>query len=85
MHILYFYKHGCPFSERTHHTIIENFGRLNHQINKVCVDQNPQKYKDELSKQCGTKITTFPQIFVNNVHVGGYTDLQQWIGNGDMY
>ncbi len=71
--ITYFYKQSCPFSKMTHVVMAQQFGGS--RIKKICVDDNVNGYKQHLSRICQKEIKTFPQIFINNRHVGGYTDL----------
>lgn len=78
MHIVYFYKDGCPFSQRTHETMETKFGGGRHSVNPICVDRDPQGYKNMLSQHCRKRIETFPQIFIDSRHIGGYADFEQW-------
>lgn len=81
--VTYFYKQQCPFSKMTHPVITRQFGG-NGEIEAVCVDGNPSFYKKSLSKFCRKEITTFPQIFINNIHVGGYADLERFLLNREV-
>ena len=38
---------------------------------------------DVLMQRCGTDVSTYPQIFVKGVHVGGYTEFQEYINNAE--
>ena len=79
--ITYFYKDGCPYSKKAHNLVREQFGgRRDFAVKAICVDGNPHHYKQQLSHFCGKEISTFPQIFVNNNHVGGYSDLESLVG-----
>jgi len=77
MKVTYFYKEGCPYSSMTHSVVQRMVGGSDRQINvqKFCVDENPTGYKRTLSRYCGKHITTFPQIFINDKHIGGYSEL----------
>lgn len=34
--------------------------------------------KDELKNRCGSQASTYPQVFVNGVHIGGYNEFEQY-------
>lgn len=73
--VVYFYKDGCPFSRMTHTVMKQQFGgNLRFKVRPICVDDNPQHFKDVLSKHCGKTISTFPQVFIDDKHIGGYSD-----------
>ena len=76
--ITYFYKGGCPYSRMTRQLILSKLGG-SARIEPVCVDADPQGYKTQLAWQTGKDVQTFPQIFYNNRHVGGYTDLARML------
>lgn len=73
--LTYFYKSTCPYSKKTKEIVREHFeGRNDIKVNPVCVDNNPEQWKQKLSHMSGKPVTTFPQIFFNKQHIGGYTD-----------
>lgn len=39
--------------------------------------------KDALTQRCGTDVSTYPQIFVKGVHIGGYTEFQEYIRDAE--
>lgn len=50
-------------------------------IEKICVDKDPSGYKESLSRYCKGNVNTFPQIFINDKHVGGYSDFARKFPN----
>ncbi|MEJ2344989.1 MAG: glutaredoxin 3 [Gammaproteobacteria bacterium] len=59
----------CPYCIRAeqllHHKGID--------VDKVRIDLDPERYQEMLQRSGGRR--TVPQIFVGEVHVGGYDDL----------
>lgn len=58
----------------THVAMNRMFGGGRHNVQKVCVDVDPQGFKRKISNACGRNVSTFPQIFIDNRYVGGYSD-----------
>ncbi len=50
-------------------------------IEKFAVNSEPENYKKALSRACGVPINTFPQIFVNDKYIGGYSEFSKCIQN----
>lgn len=38
-----------------------------------------EKSKEELETICGQKVTTYPQVFVNGKHVGGFFEFEEYV------
>jgi glutaredoxin len=43
-------------------------------VSAICVDRDVDGFKQSISEHVGRRVDTFPQIFVNKRHVGGYSD-----------
>lgn len=74
-----FYKSTCPYSQMAKELIKEQFG--GHKVESVCVDGDLQEFKSTLTEFCRKPITTFPQVFIDDQHIGGYSDLQSYLNN----
>jgi glutaredoxin len=75
--ITYFFKSNCPYSRMARDTIDTQFGGC--KVQAICVDDKAKEYKEILSEECGRTIHTFPQIFIDDEHIGGYRELQEII------
>lgn len=51
-------------------------------ITEINLDQNPDKYSEMVGKSGG--ITSVPQIFIDDLHVGGCDDLHALEAQGDL-
>ena len=60
----------CPYC-RMAERLLEKKGA---QTEKVMVDENPAR-RDEMTRRAGR--TSVPQIFIGEMHVGGYTELAE--------
>lgn len=66
----------CPWSKRA----LNLFDSINIKYNSVLIT-NDEEFKKISNK---TSITTFPQIFVNNQFIGGYSELLNLSVKGDL-
>jgi glutaredoxin 3 len=60
----------CPYC-RMAERLLDKKGA---QTEKVMVDENPAR-RDEMTRRAGR--TSVPQIFIGEMHVGGYTELAE--------
>lgn len=49
---------------------------------EILVDREPGKIEEMLAKSNGRR--TVPQIFINELHVGGYSDLKKLQDSGEL-
>ncbi len=68
----------CPYCVRAEQ-LLQSKGV---QINKVRVDQEPDRFQEMLNKSEGRR--TVPQIFIGETHVGGYDDLAALDMKGEL-
>ena len=67
------------------HTMVDRMcgggNRYQHDVERICVDNDPTGYKTALSRYCKKPVSTFPQVFVDGNHVGGYSDFVRLFSN----
>ncbi|MFC3395909.1 GrxA family glutaredoxin [Brenneria rubrifaciens] len=85
MFAVIFGRPGCPYCVRAK----ELAERLKEQRNDFSfryVDIYEEDItKDDLSKTIGKPVETVPQIFLNEKHIGGYTDFEAYVkANPDL-
>lgn len=66
-------KDGCKYCEYAKQLCVD----LKLDYTYTCVSG------DVLMQRCGTDVSTYPQIFVKGVRVGGYTEFQEYINNAE--
>ncbi len=71
--ITMFCRENCPYTYKSQEYISQNFPRQ--PVRQVLVDHHPDYYKNYLTKVVQRPVSTFPQIFIDDKYVGGYTDL----------
>ena len=69
MKVIIYSKEGCEYCDHAK-TLCES---ENFDHEKIMVD------KEELRKVCGGSTSTYPQIFINEKHIGSYFDFQDYI------
>ncbi|UOF93703.1 MAG: glutaredoxin 3 [Bordetella sp.] len=79
MNKVYMYcKDSCPFCTRAE-ILLKDYG---FQITKIQIDQNPEEKTRMIEK---TNLYTVPQIFINDIHIGGYDDLKSLSDSGKLF
>lgn len=69
-------KDACPYCVQAK-TLIKNKGW---EYTEHFIDANSRtQLLEELTTRLGTPPRTVPQIFIDDVSVGGYTDLVKWV------
>ena len=68
----------CPYCVRAKQFLTNK----NIQFEEILVDKNPDKMAEMLEKSGGQR--TVPQIFINDVHVGGSDDLYALDQQGEL-
>jgi glutaredoxin 1 len=75
-HILILGKSNCPYCTKAKE-LVESEG-----FNYKYIDIIAKGFtKKDLEVYTGCKVDTVPQIFINGKHIGGYTDLQEYLGD----
>jgi glutaredoxin 1 len=71
MKVKIFGKPNCVFCNRAKHLVTTKPG-----IQSTYIDMEVEGIdKEMLTELCGKPVSTIPQIFVDGVHIGGYTEL----------
>jgi len=68
----------CPYCVRAEQLLL----RKGVEVDKVRVDQEPDRFDEMLEKAYGRR--TVPQIFIGETHVGGYDDLAELDMKGEL-
>lgn len=74
MKVEIFSKDGCPYCVKAKNLLtIKGLSFTEHTVGKNGID------KQFIQEKAGGKpIHTVPQIFIDETHVGGFTDLEKW-------
>ncbi len=68
----------CPFCIMAERLLASKPGV---EIEKIRIDQDPEKFQEMLHK---TERRTVPQIFIGDVHVGGFQELAALNHKGEL-
>lgn len=68
----------CPFCIRAEQLL----SRKGADVNKIYIDQDPDKFKEMLQRASGRR--SVPQIFIGDEHIGGYDDLVELDMDGEL-
>lgn len=77
--IIIYSKQQCPYCVRAKN-LLERKGVK--EWEEVRIDQEPER-RDEMIKKSGGRMTV-PQIFIGDIHVGGYDDLEALNNKGEL-
>lgn len=69
----------CPYCKKAK-ALLQEKGV---EFEDIDITDNEDEMRDKLGKLTGGR-TTVPQIFINNLHVGGYTDLKELDDSGKL-
>ena len=69
MSVIVYSKKGCEYCDKAV-TLAQEFD--------LSVEQT-EKSKEELELICGKKVATYPQVFVNDKHIGDYFEFEEYI------
>jgi len=79
MNVVIFGRPGCPYCVRAVQ-LSEQLSEKRDGFQFRYVDMYEEGItKDDLSKTIGKPVTTVPQIFLNDQHVGGCTDFEAYV------
>ena len=67
-------KRFCPFCTRAHEFLKNKAKTIKFEVKSILVEPENIELLEEMVKKSGGK-KTFPQIFVDNISIGGYDDL----------
>lgn len=71
----------CPFCQKAKYIFREN----NVEFNEISCDDDEENMREELTKKYNLKsLATFPQIIIDGINIGGYSDLKQKIETGEI-
>ena len=71
----------CPYCQKAKYTLKEN----NFEFKEIPCDDNEETMREELTKKYNLKsLATFPQIIIDGVKIGGYSDLKQKMESGEI-
>jgi len=74
MKIEVYSKDGCPYCVRAKNLLsIKGMNYTEFRLGENGVD------KDFIQKKAGKSVNTVPQIFINDQHIGGFTDLEKYL------
>ncbi len=74
-----YYKPGCPFCAKAKALFDKKSAVINESID---IMQNPERRAEMIERSGGRQ--TVPQIFINNLHIGGCDDLYALEAQGKL-
>ena len=78
--IMLYSKTYCPYCRNAKNVF--QFMEISPFIIELDKESNTNEIEESL--EALTKQTTVPNIFITGVHIGGYTDLLQWLKSGKL-
>jgi glutaredoxin 1 len=73
MKVEIFSKDGCPYCIKAKNLLTTNGVQFTeYKVGENGIDKN------FIQEKAGKPIHTVPQIFINETHIGGFSDLQNW-------
>ena len=71
----------CPFCQKAKFLLKEH----NVEFKEIPCDDDEEKMREELSEKYHLQsLATFPQIIIDGINIGGYTDLKQKVESGEI-
>ena len=84
MLIVIFGRPGCPFCVRAKE-LADNLANQRNDFSYRYIDIHEEGItKADMEKTIGKPVETVPQIFVDQTHVGGYTEFNQYVIDNSM-
>ena len=78
MFVVIFGRSGCPYCVKAKE-LAEQLKQERDDFNYRYVDIHEEGIsKEDLEKTVGKPVETVPQIFIDQVHIGGYTDFEAY-------
>jgi glutaredoxin 1 len=73
MKVEIFSKDGCPYCVKAKNLLnLKGLSFTEHTVGQNGID------KQVIEERAGKPIRTVPQIFIDEAHIGGFTDLEKW-------
>jgi glutaredoxin 1 len=73
MKVEIFSKDGCPYCEKAKKLLATNgISFTEYKVGQNGIDKN------FIQQKAGKPVHTVPQIFIDEKHIGGFSDLQNW-------
>ena len=71
----------CPYCQKAKYVLKEH----NVEYKEISCDDDEENKRKELTKKYNPKtLATFPQIIIDGINIGGYSDLKQKIESGEI-
>ncbi len=71
----------CPYCQKAKY-LLKEFGV---DYNEIPCDDDEEEKREELTKKYNLKtLATFPQIIIDGINIGGYSDLKQKVESGEI-
>lgn len=84
MFVVIFGRPGCPYCTRAVE-LSEKLAEKREDFKFKYVDIHAEGIsKEDLEKTVGKPVETVPQIFVDQVHVGGFTEYNQYVADNKL-
>ncbi|WP_227369581.1 GrxA family glutaredoxin [Halomonas sp. M20] len=75
---------GCPFCVRAKE-LADNIANQRNDFSYRYIDIHEEGItKADMEKTIGKPVDTVPQIFVDQTHVGGYTEFDQYVRDNEL-
>nr|WP_298415260.1 GrxA family glutaredoxin [uncultured Halomonas sp.] len=84
MLIVIFGRPGCPFCVRAKE-LADNLANQRNDFSYRYIDIHEEGItKADMEKTIGKPVDTVPQIFVDQTHIGGYTEFDQYVRDNEL-
>jgi len=71
----------CPYCQKAKYLLKEH----NVEFSEIPCDDDEEKMREELTRKYNLKsLATFPQIIIDDINIGGYSDLKQKVESGEI-
>ena len=71
----------CPYCQKAKYLLKEK----GVEYTEIPCDDDEEKMREELTKKYNLKsLATFPQIIIDDINIGGYSDLRQKVESGEI-
>ena len=71
----------CPYCQKAKY-LLKDHGV---DFSEIQCDDDEEKMREELTKKYELKtLATFPQIIIDGINIGGYSDLKQKVESGEI-
>ncbi len=71
----------CPYCQKAKYVLKEH----NVDFKEIPCDDDEENIREELTRKYNLKsLATFPQIIIDGINIGGYSDLKQKMESGEI-